>query len=129
MNNPKITYIMNLLGMDYQECDILLIEFSEGKSYIYLYSSEKSNPNKPDAVELSLNDMCGLLTILTRYKFDVGTENIDSVYNTTTHQKVLSVSLSLPGCLFHIQYEDETISDDFSPVVEFLIRESFKEVY
>lgn len=128
MNNPKIDFVLDILGLEENNCDLVLINYSEGKCVVYCYQSTSKKKGGTDNEDIPLADFCELLNTVTNQTFGLGTEDIDRIYNLSTHQRLLAASLSLPASLLQLQYEDSEQSGYIDYNLEELIRDTFEVV-
>lgn len=125
--NPKIWLYYYALGQSPPGLPIsrMVIRLENGLNCISLaYPEGNGNPIQGT---LRPEELCGLADIYLGIPFLVGTEKT-GIYNGESHQKVLSMSLSLPDCLAIIDYEDYPVKFDFSDILETFLRNECLEV-
>lgn len=125
--NPKLWLFYYALDQSPPGLPIsrIVIRVENGLNCLTLVYPE-GNGN-PIQTAIKAEEFCGLASIYLGIPFLVGTEKL-AIFNGETHQKVISMSLSLPDCLAVIDYEDYPVRLDFSDNLENFLRDKCLEV-
>lgn len=124
MNNPKIDLIFNLIEEESVKCDLLLIEYSDKEAKISCFSLSQSNKSLKD-IKLLPQKFCEIVNFLSNTKICVGTEDPSSLYNSFTHQQLVSALIDLPSGLIIFQYEDQIYREIVEEHLEECLRNTF----
>ena len=124
MNNPKIDLIFNLLEEESIECDLLLIEYSDKEAKIGCFRLSQSNKSLKD-IKLLPQEFCKIINLLSNTKLCVGTDDPSLLYNSFTHQQLVSALIDLPSGLIIFQYEDQIYRETVEGYLEEYLRNTF----